>query len=492
MITSGATFLAFLDATVVNVAFPALAEDFPETSVSTLSWVVSAYAVLFAALLTSAGRLADVLGRRRLFVVSVLLFTLASLACALAPTMEFLTAAGMIPASLGIVLHGTAPERRTVAIGIWSAAGSMAAAAGPVIGGLLVEYTSWRAVFYINVPIGLAVVAGALTRLNNDRPTARRLPDPLGSLILTIGIALMVVGLTKGTDWGWSEPSTLGGIIGGVLLTLLGVLRSRRQEVPAVDTTLWKSHAFASANVVSALAGAAMFGWLLTGPLFVTSVWGYSILEGALAVTPGAVTSAIASILVGKRATPRVQRISIVVGMLVFAVNGWVMYAVIDAEPAFLTVWLWVGLVGGAALGATMTGLSTVSALAVPSAKFATGVGLNTTARQVGGALGIASVAAVLAARGVGVPLGYRESFLLTGALALAAAIAGLLLLRKSAAGGAPTAPAVDDAATPTGTAAPATTAPATTAPATTAAPAAAGVSARRPATDGAAVADNA
>ena len=444
MITSGATFLAFLDATVVNVAFPALAEDFPETSVSTLSWVVSAYAVLFAALLTGAGRLADVLGRRKLFVGSVLLFTIASLACAIAPSMEFLIAAralqgagaaGMIPASLGIVLHGTAPERRTVAIGIWSAAGSMAAAAGPVIGGLLVEYTSWRAVFFINIPIGLLVVAGALKRLTNDRPTASRVPDPLGSLVLTIGIALMVVGLTKGTDWGWSEPSTIGSIVGGALLTLYGVLRSRTQEVPAVDTSLWKSHAFASANVVSLLAGAAMFGWLLTGPLFVTSVWGYSILEGALAVTPGAVTSAIASIIVGKRATPRAQRLAIVAGMLLFAVNGWVMYAVIDEEPAFLTVWLWVGLVGGAALGMTMTGLSTVSALAVPPLKFATGVGLNTTARQLGGALGIAAVAAVLAARGVGVPLGYRESFLLTGILALAAAIAGLLLLRKSAAG---------------------------------------------------------
>lgn len=444
MITSGATFLAFLDATVVNVAFPALAEDFPETSVSTLSWVVSSYAVLFAALLTSAGRLADVLGRRRLFVISVLVFTLASVACAVAPSMEFLIgaravqgagAAGMIPASLGLVLYGTAPERRTIAIGIWSAAGSMAAAAGPVIGGLLVEYTSWRAVFFINLPIGLAVVAGALTRLGNDRPTARRLPDPIGSVLITAGIALMVVGLTKGTDWGWSEPSTLGSIVGGVLLTLLGVLRSRGQEVPAVDTSLWKSHAFASANVVSALAGAAMFGWLLTGPLFVTSIWGYSILEGALAVTPGAVTSAIASIVVGKRATPKAQRIAIVVGMLLFAVNGWVMYAVIDETPAFLTVWLWVGLVGGAALGMTMTGLSTVSALAVPPMKFATGVGLNTTARQLGGALGIAAVAAVLAERGIGEVLGYRESFLLTGVLALVAAFAGLLLLRRSAAG---------------------------------------------------------
>jgi EmrB/QacA subfamily drug resistance transporter len=449
LITSGATFLAFLDATVVNVAFPALAEDFPETSVSTLSWVVSSYAVLFAALLTAAGRLADVLGRRKLFVISVLVFTVASVACAIAPSMEFLiaaravqgaAAAGMIPASLGLVLYGTPPERRTIAIGIWSAAGSMAAAAGPVIGGLLVEYSSWRAVFFINLPIGLAVVAGALKKLANDRPTARRLPDPIGSVIITVGIALMVVGLTKGTDWGWAELSTIGSIVGGVLLTLLGVLRSRTQEVPAVDTSLWKSHAFASANVVSALAGAAMFGWLLTGPLFVTSVWGYSILEGALAVTPGAVTSAIASIIVGKRATPRAQRIAIVVGMLLFAVNGWVMYAVIDETPAFLTVWLWVGLVGGAALGMTMTGLSTVSALAVPPMKFATGVGLNTTARQLGGALGIAAVAAVLAERGIGEVLGYRESFLLTGVLALVAAVAGLLLLRRSAAGAPPAA----------------------------------------------------
>ena len=449
MITAGATFLAFLDATVVNVAFPDLREDFPDASVATLSWVVSAYAVLFAALLTSAGRLADVLGRRNLFTVSVLLFTAASLACALAPSMEFLIAAravqgagaaGMIPASLGIVLHGTPPERRTVAIGLWSAAGSMAAASGPVIGGLLVEWSSWRAVFYINVPIGLAVAVGALAKIGNDRPTSRKLPDPVGSLILTVGIALMVVGLTKATDWGWTEASTLGCLVGGLLLTVLGVLRSRGREVPAVDTTLWKSHAFASANVVSALAGAAMFGWLLTGPLFLTAVWHYSILEAALAVTPGAVTSAIASITLGKRATPRVQRVAIAVAMLVFALNGLFMYAAVGSDPAFLTVWLPAGMIGGAALGTSMTGLSTVAALSVPPLKFATGIGLNTTARQVGGALGIAAVAAVLAGRGIYTALGYRESFLLTGGLALAAAAAGLLLLRRSAA--APAAPA--------------------------------------------------
>ncbi|MFE0251646.1 DHA2 family efflux MFS transporter permease subunit [Streptomyces sp. NPDC059010] len=445
LLTCGATFLAFLDTTVVNVAFPALRTSFPETSVATLSWVVSSYAVVLAALLTPAGRLADVVGRKRVFLVSLLLFTAASAANALAPNIEALVAAravqggaaaGMIPAALGLVLHETPPEKRTVAVGVWGAAASAAAAAGPTLGGVLVEVDSWRAVFLINVPLGLLLLVGGLRSLPVDRPTGRQLPDLIGTLVVTLGIGSFVAGLTEGAEWGWTSGWTISALLGGVVLTAYGLYRSRRHPAPAVEIGLWQNHTFAAANLTSLLAGIGMFAWLLSGPLFCAAVWNYSVLKAGLAVTPGAVTSAAAAIVVGKRLSPAGQRAAVPVGMLMFTVTGVWMYLGVGAEREFLEVWLPAGALGGAALGAAMTGLSTAAAMSVPGEKFATGIGLNTTARQLGGALGVAAAAVILAERGIAGPLGFREIFLFSAIAAAVAALSGLALLRREPADG--------------------------------------------------------
>jgi EmrB/QacA subfamily drug resistance transporter len=435
LLTSGATFLAFLDTTVVNVAFPALRSDFAGASVTTLSWVVSTYAVLLAALLTPAGRLADVLGRRRLFLVALGAFTAASAVSAIAPNVETLiafravqgaAAAGMIPAALGLVLFETPPERRAAAVGVWGAAAAMASATGPSLGGVLIELDSWRAAFLINVPLGLALLAGGLRRLPRDVPTGHQLPDPIGTVAITVGVGSVVAGLTEGSGWGWSSWPTVATLAGGVALVALGLARSRTHAAPAVEIALWRDRTFAMANLVSLLAGLGMFAWLLCGPLFTTTIWGYSILTAGLAVTPGAFTSAIASMVVGRRVPPRLQPVAVFVGLALFAVNGFWMYGALDAEPAFLTVWLPAGLLGGAGIGAALTGLSTIAAGAVPPQRFATGIGLTTTARQLGGALGIAVAAVILAERGVTGPLGFREVFLFS---AIAAAVGGVAAL---------------------------------------------------------------
>lgn len=440
LLASGATFLAFLDTTVVNVAFPNMHKDFTTTTVSTLSWVVSGYAVLFAALLTPAGRLADVWGRSRVFLASVGLFALASALCALAPTIEVLIAArivqgvgaaGMIPAALAIVLIQAPPERRTAAVGIWAAAGSMASAAGPALGGLLVNWSSWRAVFLINVPIGLLIVLAGIRVLSRDQPTGRRLPDGVGALAVAIGIGLVVVGLSKGQDWGWAAPSTIACLAGGAVLTAFALLRSRSHAAPAIEVGLWRSRMFAVANVSSFLAGAALFSWTLSGPLYLTTVWHYSILQAGLAVTPGAFTSAIAAIITGRRATPRQQQVAVTGGMIVFAAVSIWMYAALGDTPEFLRIWLPAGLIGGAGLGAAFTGLAASVALSVNPLQFASGTGLNTTARQVGGAIGVAILAAILAAQGVLGALGYRQVWLFAGVAAVLAAISGLALVER-------------------------------------------------------------
>ncbi|SHN11967.1 DHA2 family efflux MFS transporter permease subunit [Actinacidiphila paucisporea] len=439
LLSAGATFIAFLDTTVVNVAFPDLAASFPGDRVSDLSWVVSSYAVLFAALLTPAGRIADAFGRKRLFLSSLAGFTVASALCACAPDLPWLitsralqgaTAAGMIPAALGLLLATTPPQRLPAAIGAWGAAGSMATAAGPALGGVLVDAFGWRAVFLINVPVGAALVLAGIRGLPERTGAQRRLPDPLGTLTVTAGIALLVLALTKGSDWGWTDAATVAGVAGGAALIAVALVRSTRHAAPAVETALFRDHTFAVASAAAAFTGAALFGWLLSSPLFLTTVWHYSVLKAGFAVTPGALTSAIAAVAVGKRAKPHQLPAVVGLSMAAFAtVSVWA-YLDLDTDTRFLTLWLPMGLVGGAAFGAALTALSTAAARSLPPRQFASGIGMTTTARQLGGSLGVAATASVIAAHGIAGPQAYRDVFAVCGGLAAVAALVGLAMAR--------------------------------------------------------------
>ncbi|MFJ2637022.1 DHA2 family efflux MFS transporter permease subunit [Streptomyces sp. NPDC087422] len=442
LLSAGATFIAFLDATVVNVAFPDLAESFPADRVSDLSWVVSSYAVLFAALLTPAGRIADAFGRKRVFLLSLTGFTVASALCAAAPGLPWLiaaralqgaAAAGMIPAALGLLLATTPPAGLAAAIGVWGAAGSMASAAGPSLGGLLVDAFGWRSVFLINVPVGILLVAAGLRGLPERVGAERRLPDPLGTLAVTLGIGLLVLGLSKGSDWGWASAATVGSTLCGAALLVVALVRSTHQVTPAVETGLFRDRAFAVASAAAAFAGAALFAWMLCGPLFLTTVWHYSVLKAGFALTPGALTSAVAALVVGKRARPHHLPAVVAVSMAAFAaVSVWT-WCQLGADTRFLALWLPMGLIGGAAFGATLTALSTAAATSLPPRQFASGVGMTTTARQLGGALGVAATASVIAAHGLDGTRAFREVFLVCAALAAVAAVVGLGLTRTLA-----------------------------------------------------------
>ncbi|WP_333768294.1 DHA2 family efflux MFS transporter permease subunit [Streptomyces sp. IBSBF 2435] len=442
LLSAGATFIAFLDTTVVNVAFPDLAESFPADRVSDLSWVVSSYAVLFAALLTPAGRIADAFGRKKLFLTSLAGFTVTSALCACAPNLPWLitaralqgaTAAGMIPAALGLLLATTPPQRLPAAIGAWGAAGSMATAAGPALGGVLVDAFGWRAVFLINVPAGAALVLAGIRGLPERTGARRRLPDPLGTVAVTAGIALLVLGLTKGSDWSWAEAATVACVAVGAALIAVALVRSARHGAPAVETALFRNRTFAVASAAAAFTGASLFGWLLSSPLFLTAVWHYSVLKAGFAVTPGALTSAVAAVAVGKLAKPHQLPAVVGASMAAFAaVSVWA-YLSLGTDTRFLTLWLPLGLIGGAAFGAALTALSTAAARSLPPQQFASGAGMTTTARQLGGSLGVAATASVIAAHGIGGPQAYRDVFLICGALAAVAALVGLAMSRTAA-----------------------------------------------------------
>lgn len=404
----GAAFIAFLDLSVVNIAFPTIAETYPDTATSTLTWIVSGYAIAFAALLTPAGRLADVLGRRRLFVLALAGFALTSLLCGLAPGADWLiagrvlqgaTAAFMVPAALGLVLAVTPRAKIGAAIGAWSAAGGFAAVVGPAIGGALVESLGWRWVFLVNVPIALILIVPGL-RLpaqNPDRDSA--LPDPVGTLAVALGLGAVVAAVTEGQSWGWTAPGTLAALLGGTALVVFALVRSRRHPDPAVAVSLWRDRRFALANAGSFLFGATMFAWLLAGPMFLDALWGYSVLASAAALTVGAVASMITAVLTGRITTPGGQRAAGVVGALMYtAALAWMSTDAFGPEPALWSAWVPAGLLGGGGIGVVVTVLGTAAASAVPPQQFAAGIGMNLTARQVGGALGVAVLAAVFTA----------------------------------------------------------------------------------------------
>jgi EmrB/QacA subfamily drug resistance transporter len=402
-VAAGAAFLALLDTTVANLAVADVQGDFAGTSVGAATWIITIYAVLFAACLAPAGRVADVVGRRALLLAGAGAFTVLSVLCALAPSLDVLlvaralqgvAAAAMIPASLAVVLADTEPERRAAAIGAWSAAGAMAAAAGPAIGGVLVDAVGWRALFLINVPVGLAIVAG--TRRVPGGAAGGRLPDLAGTALLGLGIGAAALGIAQGPDWGWGDPRTLGVLAGAVLAVAVALRRSVRHARPALETRLWRSRQFAAANLASLLYGAALFPWMLVGVLFLVSIWEYTPLEAGLAMTPGAVVAAAVALRAGPVVARRGPAAVIGAGALVLAVPGLLGTLALPEQPSFLTFWLPVGVLIGMGMGAITTGISTAAALSVSPERFAAAVGLNQTARLLGGALGVAALAALL------------------------------------------------------------------------------------------------
>lgn len=441
VIVSGAAFLDFLDVTVVNLAFPEMRRDFGNAPVGDLAWVITGYAITFAALLTPAGRLADLAGRRRIFLTGTLLFALASLVSALAPTLEILVAARFLqgaaaaltlPAGLGIVLAASPPDRRAAAIGIWGAAAAVAALVGPTVGGILVDLVGWRAVFLINLPIGALILFGAARVVTETPRSEERLPDVLGTALVAAGIGLVVLAVTQAPEWGWSDSRTLGAAGAGLVAVAAALARSRRHPSPAIETSLWRIQRFSVANVASFLGGAVVYTWMLLCVLFLTSVWGYSELKAGLAVSPGAVTAAIAAALVGRRIEHGGQRAAVVIGALVIAGVGlWMVFA-LGPEPRFVELWLPAGLFAGAGMGAMAVAISSAAATAVDPERYAAATGLNLTVRQVGGALGIAALAAILQAglpqRGIDP---YLDSFLMCSLAAIAAAGVALRLGRQ-------------------------------------------------------------
>jgi EmrB/QacA subfamily drug resistance transporter len=404
-VLSVAAFMASLDLFIVNVALPDLGRDLGEPALSDLSWILNGYAIVYAALLVPFGRLADRYGRKGGFLLGVAVFTLASAGCAASGSLELLVAfrvlqaagaALLTPTSLGLLLTATPAEHRARAVRIWAASGALAAAAGPALGGVLVE-ASWRWVFLINLPVGAAALLWA-TRIVPDSREARRtpLPDLLGAAILAVAIGALALGLVQGPDWGWTSTAVVGSIVLAAAGTAWFWLRSLRHPVPVVEPDLLRVRSFAFANVTAVVFSVAFAGNLLASVLWMQEVWGYSAIRTGLGVAVGpAMVPLFAAI--GQRLSRRLSAGAITaVGCLLFAVAVGMVAFRLTLEPSYASVVLPSMLIGGSGVGLALPTILSAATADLPAVRSATGSAVVNMSRQIGAVLGIALLVAVL------------------------------------------------------------------------------------------------
>src|SRR3954462_11271153 len=403
-VVSAAVFMASLDLFVVNVAFPDIQEQFGGTSLANLSWVLNGYTIVFASLLVPLGRAADRLGRKRFFLGGLLLFVLSSAAAAAAPSVDTLVAArvvqavgaaALMPTSLALLLAEIPLAKRTTAIGIWAATGGIAAAAGPPLGGLLVE-ASWRWVFLINLPVGLAAAFAATRVLRESRdPEHARSPDALGAGLLTAAVALLALGLVKAPDWGWGNGRTIGVLLASLLALIAFTARSSRHPSPVVELPMLRVRSFSMAAMAAFLFSAGFGAMLLGGVLFLTQVWGYSVLTAGVAFAPGPFMAAVFALPAGRLA-PRVgPHVLAAIGCFVFALGAAWWARQMGSEPAFAAELLPGMILTGIGVGLTLPSVSTAAVSGLPASRRATGSAVLQMARQLGIALGVAILIAI-------------------------------------------------------------------------------------------------
>jgi EmrB/QacA subfamily drug resistance transporter len=427
-------FMIMLDNTVVNVALPSIERDL-HMSISGLEWVVTGYALVFAALLITGGKLADMFGRRRIFIVGLVIFTLASLACGLAPNAGFLIgargvqgigAALMNPATLSIITATFPPRQRGQAIGIWAGVSALALAIGPLVGGLIVDHISWNWIFFVNVPVGILAIVVSQLVIRESRDTSHEQSIDLPGL-LTSGLALFALSyaLIEGNTLGWTSAEVLGLFVAAAVLFVSFVLLERHQRLPMLDLSLFKIGSFAGANIVALLVSLGMFGVFFFVSLFVQNILGYSPTQAGAIFLPMTVLVILVAPMAGKLSDRVGSRWLMGIGMTLLSLS-LLLYQRVGIGSDFWTL-LPALVLGGIGMAMTMSPMTSAAMGSVPVDKAGVGSGVLNSFRQVGGSLGIALMGAIVASHIHAPPASplARQEFVngLHAALAVSAAI---------------------------------------------------------------------
>lgn len=439
-----ASFVAVLDVWITNVGLPAIGRGVHERSLSNLSWVLSAYAIVYACLLVPAGRLADRYGRKSGFILGLALFITASLGCALSGgigvliafrSLQAVGAAILTPTSLGLVLTTAPAEKVSAYVKIWIVAGVLAASTGPVVGGLLLE-VSWRWLFLVNVPVGLVSIVAASRLVPDQRHQHDTgVPDAVGAVLLIFAIGSLALGLVKGTDWGWSSGAAVTSfVIAGVALIAF-VRRSSRHPVPVMRLDLMRDRVLASANAGMLLTLTSFSIMFLSVILWLQIHWGYSAIKVGLASAPGpAIVPIFASIADNVQQKTRVPAGPIAAaGSLIMGVGALLFATRLGNDPHyasdFLPCWLAVGAGAGLALP-TILSSATVDLAPEDSA---TGSAIVSMSQQIGSVVGVSVLVAILglASGAAGLHV-FRHAWFVSAGVAALAVVANLGLTPRN------------------------------------------------------------
>lgn len=403
----GSAFLGAIDVQLANIAFPDILHSFPGSSLAKLSWVFNGYAIVFTAALLPAGGLADRFGYRRVFLTGLAVFVVGAALCAIAPSAGVLIAARVVqgvgggvitPLTLALILPYYPPERRGTAIGVWSAAQSVATASGPSLGGMLVGVWDWRTVFFLHLPVGLVILAGAwrIVKPGVTRAATSRLPDITGLLLLVGAIGLPSLAIVQSDAWGLGSPGTITALVAGVVVGVLFVRRARKHPAPIVDLNALRARGTQRANLAMFLLGLVMFALPLANILFLTRIWGYSEAAAGLAVTPGALAQVLTAPLAGRLVARTGHRTLALCGVALLASATAYLAFAAGGGHTYLTMVLPAVVLSGTGIAVLVNALSGAAVAEIPPSRLATGTALSVTSRAVGAVIGVSALVLVL------------------------------------------------------------------------------------------------
>ena len=430
--TALGAFLVTANVSTMNVAFPDLEQTFVDTSRGSLTWVLNAYTIAFAALLIPAGRLADRFGRRHVFMIGLAIFAVSSMLVGAAPNFSIVILARLIqgvggalltPASLGLLLAVTPDSARMTTVAKWGSLTALGVATGPAVGSLIVDSYGWRWAFLLLPPFCLLAYLTGKTTLPGNAPNDEApFPDIVGALLLATSMALLAFSIVQVGPWGWTSPGVVGTLLRSLVLLVLTFVKGLKHKAPAIPTHLFRIQSLNMANLATAIQSAGLSASILVNVLWLTQGWGYSIRTAGLATAPLPLFVACLAPFVGKLGTRYGVRVIAVPGSFSWGI-GVLMYALFVTEtPNYWGLWLPASLLVAIGVATTFPIISAAAVGEVPPEDFAVGGSLNQVGRQFGATIGVAALITVV---GSGVDISaYHNAWFVTAATGPLAALA--------------------------------------------------------------------